>query len=157
MSLKNTYHKCLSLLLLAVMSWNIAGWMGMGLISMAGHHHHDEDRTHCEVSFCYCEIEDGQKVCVCHHPELHAQQNASGETDLHTTSHHSGDQELCYYTKDHTDRDTDLALIVMDKLNTILTESVTDYLSVDPEHFYPTLPLAESSGYPGDLLRPPMA
>lgn len=139
------------------MMWNIAGWMGVGLVSMMGHEHHDEDGTHCEVSFCYCEVEDNQKICTCHHPELHSQQSNSEDVEFHISEHTAGELDFCYYTKPHSDRDSDLALIVMDKLNTILAFSSEKYRVEKPFIFNPSPSSEVESGFPGNLLRPPMA
>jgi len=64
---------------IAIMLWNIMGWLGLGLV--LNHSHEHGEANHCEVTFCYCEIEDGQSICTCHH------------NDMKGTAHHSGDAD----------------------------------------------------------------
>lgn len=153
MSLKSVYTKFVSLTLLAVMAWNVAGWVGMGFYTMYTHHH-DMVGDYCEMDFCYCEISDGEKICTCHHPEMNRAMN-------HDETHHSDDAEVhlshCYFTTPHTTPDASFVLITWDKSLTIIpefqeTEAIFTPQSLTHKNQYPSLP-----GFPDDLLRPPMA
>ncbi len=93
MSLNSTYHKITGYATLVVLLWNIVGWLGFGLV--LNHAHPHEQGAHCEVNFCYCEVEEGETICTCHH-------NGMNESDHHSSD---ADQEksFCYYSKPHTD------------------------------------------------------
>lgn len=66
MSLKYTYRKITSLLLVAVIAWNSFGYVGVMIGSLVVlEMHHEQEQ--CEKAFCYCDVSDGIKICVCHH------------------------------------------------------------------------------------------
>lgn len=140
MSLNSTYHKLTGYATLLVLLWNIVGWLGFGLI--LDHNHSQENGTYCEITFCSCEIDEGETICTCHH----------NTTD--TTDDHHG--EFCFYDMPHNNNtDTTQALIFSSKVNATCT---TDFIQTYPyerEIDY-ILPAEQAlNGVCKDLLRPP--
>lgn len=153
---KSTFHRYTSMLLAFSMLWNVAGWLGLGLIDFHVQAHGEGE--HCEVSFCYCEIGDGQKICTCHHPELHVEKHHEGQDgDEHDSPDHSSfDSEYCYFSSSHnTPYQTD-APIVLVKFNALLNP-VAFCLPVPETNRWKQMNDATPfAGYMHDLFRPPM-
>lgn len=145
MSLNSTYHKLTGYATLLVLLWNIVGWLGFGLI--LDHSHSQESGTYCEITFCSCEIDEGETMCTCHH-------NAPATTD----DHHGEDThgEYCFYDLPHNNNtDTTQALIFSSKVNATCT---TDLVQAYPkERKIDYIQPAEQAlnGVYKDLLRPP--
>lgn len=141
MSLNSTYHKITGYATLMVLLWNIVGWLGFGLV--LNHSHDHNEKNHCEVTFCYCETEEGETICTCHHNSM---------------NEHSGDSgnEFCYYTSSHSDADTaSQALIVIAKFNALYLNSQKSELPINSREFQFERGKNELSGAIPDLLRPP--
>ncbi|MTI87863.1 MAG: hypothetical protein FH748_07835 [Balneolaceae bacterium] len=135
------------------MIWNVAGWLGMGLLDMHAHSH--EKGEHCEVSFCYCEIENGNKICTCHHPELHAQQNQAPnhpETEPDTSE---SVHQFCHYTPSHPNPEQSEALISFTSFNTILPPAQVEYMVFTTSEYHNDMDSSLLTGHFIDLLRPP--
>ncbi|MDZ7805580.1 MAG: hypothetical protein U5K71_00520 [Gracilimonas sp.] len=145
MSLNSTYHKITGYATLLVLLWNIVGWLGFGLV--LNHSHTHDGGTYCEITFCSCEVDEGETVCTCHH-------NTPA-----TDNDHDGDDthgEFCYYDLPHNNNtDTTQALIFSSKVNATCT--------LDLVHIYPNeleitfIPTTEHelNGAYHDLFRPP--
>jgi hypothetical protein len=140
-----TYRKFTALFTLAVMLWNVGGWLATGLVM--NHAHHGSDDSICEISFCYCETDEGETVCTCHHQDMDR-----------GTDHHSGDQEnpgTCYFTNSDTSHTAASQLVFTNILTAYyfpepapFYRTTTTYLTVEPfSHLLP--------GSSADLLRPP--
>ncbi len=155
MNFRSIYRKFTSILLLAALVWNVGGWLGIGLATI--HNHHTDGGQHCEVTLCYCEVKGDQKICMCHHPELHAAKDQSGTSD-HVNMHHAQNSEMsfCFYTPPHQDAGQELIVVIWDKLNTIINNSSLLQINPDvsPDWIDPNIDLL--SGYSWDLIRPPM-
>jgi len=69
--------------MIVVMFWNTAGWT---LLDWSIFHSSDHNSGHfCEVVWCSCQIEKGEKICTCHHEDVH--QNGHQEKN-HEMGHH---------------------------------------------------------------------
>ncbi|WP_340102478.1 hypothetical protein [Rhodohalobacter sp. 8-1] len=145
MSLNLTYRKYTALITLIVMLWNVGGWLATGLVM--NHAHHGYDNFICEVSFCYCETDEAETVCTCHHHDMDS-----------ASEHQSDDHDkpgTCYFTKDHTPNTTASQLV--------FTNSLTAYYFPESAPFYrttmsylPSEPISTLlTGSLDDLLRPP--
>lgn len=145
MGLNLTYRKVTALITLVVMLWNVGGWLATGLVM--NHAHHGSDDSICEVSFCYCETDEGETVCTCHHHDM--------DRD---SEHKSGDHEnsgTCYFTNSHTPNTTASQLV--------FTNNLTAYYFPEPAPFYrttttylPSEPILNLlPGSSAALLRPP--
>ena len=66
MFIKSTYRSYISIFCTVVLVWNIFGWTGVKLIS----EHLHEDHSYCNINYCTCVVEDGNKICTCHHHDL---------------------------------------------------------------------------------------
>ncbi|WP_020402589.1 hypothetical protein [Gracilimonas tropica] len=148
MSLKSTYHRIISSFTAAVMLWNIVGWLGFGLI--LDHSHKHGEANHCEVTFCYCEIGEGETICTCHHGDM----NEHGQ---HSDDHGSREKnDFCYYSASDADANTaSQALIVIAKFNALYLDS--DHLDrpTDSREFDAGPITNKLPGVIPDLLRPP--
>lgn len=148
MNLKYTYQRFISLFLLIAMLWNITGWLGMGLLNV--HLLEHSEGEHCEVSFCYCKVEHGKKICSCHHPELHAAEK--GKNLNHEES--SSDSTVgmyCYFSKSHDSPvQSDKVIVISDFRSlllhfkeytrfTITSDYLTDYSETLKKGFEPSL------------------
>lgn len=155
MSLKYTYYRITSFILLATMIWNVGGWVGMSIFNehMLDH----ADGEHCEVAFCYCEIEDGEKICTCHHPELHAKEQSTNHITAHIID---ADVDIltnkyCTYTKTHTNPvQPDYVIVIPDINTTIPAINAQSSLSVDDAQFTDWTS-ALTIGFIPSLFRPP--
>ncbi len=145
MSLNSTYHKITGYATLAVLLWNLVGWLGFGLI--LNHAHTHESGSYCEITLCSCEVEEGRSICTCHH-------NSPTATGEHNAKH--GHEEFCYYDVPHNNNtDTTQALIFSSKVNATCS---TDLIHIYPsEHKVNYIHNAEHAlkGVYKDLLRPP--
>lgn len=155
MSLKYTYQRFTSIILLFAMLWNISGWLGMGLIN--AHFGEHTDGEHCEVTFCYCKVENGDKICTCHHPELHAK----GVTENHDTMDMSdGDMNLnsyCYYSKSHDSPVQPDAVILITDFHSTLPYFEKQRHSFFVSDYLNDYSCSLSNGFAPNLLRPPSA
>ena len=141
MSLNSAYHKITGYATLVVLLWNIVGWLGFGLV--LNHSHSHSGVNHCEVTFCYCEIEEGETICTCHHNSMDG---------------HSGDSsdEYCYFTSSHSNANTaSQALIVIAKFQAIHLNADDANLQFSSTSFQLEGVEDELSGIFPDLLRPP--
>ncbi|SMO75648.1 hypothetical protein SAMN06265219_109140 [Gracilimonas mengyeensis] len=140
------------------MLWNIFGWLGTGLVIKAFHAHDKED--HCAVSFCYCEIEDGRKICTCHHPELQPQNTSDSVAKTHGSDHlddKTVEHDYCFYSAPHppnSSNSNDMGLIYA-KFDATCKQDfrfITTPRDIEsPSH----LSYAILDGFAADLLRPP--
>ena len=144
MSLKLTYHKVTALLTATMLLWNIAGWLATGLV--LNHTHHGSDTHLCEVAFCYCETNEGETICTCHH-------NSSGQNSHAHGNETSGD--LCYFTDGQAPQTAASHLIVTTNLTALYFFETTPIQTLTttymPGEQHPPLLL----GVHTDLLRPP--
>lgn len=155
MSLDSIYRKFTSFLLLVALLWNLGGWLSVGLLTMHNHHAHGEH--HCEVTLCYCEVKGDQKICTCHHPEMHAakeQKSDPGHISMHNAQHL--ETKFCFYTPPHQEAGQKLIVVIWDKLNTIMysSSSLLTNPDISLEWIEPSTDLL--SGHSWDLIRPPM-
>ena len=138
-------RKIAALVTTVVMIWNIAGWLGTGLVM--NHAHHGRDSHTCEIAFCYCETDGDETICTCHHNDLNSKNEHKAGSD-----HTSG---VCYFTDGHTPQTAASQLTY--------TSNVTGYYSFDRTPIYtleftylPEEPHKSLlSGISHDLLRPP--
>ena len=143
MSLKYTYHNIISLILAALVAWNSFGFVGVmiGSLAMQEMHNHEEQ---CEKMFCYCEVSDGMKICVCHHQNDH---------DMPDEEHHGPSD--CFLDLDIKGLAHDASLIQWDSRTFILYEA----LVISPSlaiHEYPTSPPSDlEQGIPRVIEHPP--
>lgn len=144
MSLNITYRSVTSVITITVMLWNIVGWLGFGLVLEHSHQKNNEG-NHCEVTFCYCEVEEGETTCTCHH------------NDMNSHDDHSGNEnEICYYSASHSDSTTaSQALIVIAKFNALYLHSESLSIPIDAYDFQTEQETHLLSGTVCDLLRPP--
>lgn len=145
MNAERTYHKWTNFLVITVMIWNIAGWLGLGLT--INHSHNQDKGNHCEISFCYCEVEEGESVCMCHHNGVASHGDHHGD---------NSNAEICYFTSSHSnDNSTADALIALNKIQAACSEKSSSPIPPtkdSPYHLYPDYTL---DGVHSDLLRPP--
>lgn len=130
------------------MLWNVAGWLGTGLI--LNHAHHDDSISHCEISFCYCEVDEGEKICSCHH------QNHHNKTDHDDHSAEGGhNAATCYFSDGQTPNTAAFQLVETTKLMAFYSSGdiplTPPFTTTDP--VIPNDSLLE--GIAADLLRPP--
>lgn len=154
MSLNSQYHKIISAFTLAVMLWNIFGWLGTGLV--VNHMHSHDEGNYCDISFCSCEVEDGKTYCSCHHPELH--QNQSKGDENHSANHMNSEHtnEFCFYSSPHpVDNNPGDALLAFAKFNALVESQETALFSTQSETYLDSHSPFISSGYYAQLLRPP--
>ncbi|MDR9417849.1 hypothetical protein [Gracilimonas sp.] len=144
MSLNSTYHKITGYTTLIVLLWNIVGWLGFGLVIDHTHKHSKEH--HCEVTFCFCEIEEGETICTCHHNDMNKE-------NAHSDDH---DNEFCYFSSSHSDSNTaSQSLIVIAKFNALYLSSEDLPSLTDMHEFNAEKEFMVLSGTVPDLLRPP--
>ena len=142
---KNSYYRFTSLTIALVMLWNVAGWLGLGILM---HHVHSQgEGSHCEVMFCSCEVEDGNKICTCHHNEL------SGHEQSTDGNHH---QEACQYTTTHSNNSSSTPSVVV-TTKIMALQYPEDEIIFPPKDIPFSISDIEStlSGVAQDLLRPP--
>lgn len=158
MSFNSLSHKIISISTLAVLLWNIIGWLGVGLIF---NHMHTQghEGDYCEVSFCSCEVKDGNEYCTCHHADLNdfAETHDEGaHSDKNSTDHESSD--YCFYTSPHpVDNGSTTALLTFSKFNALfeLTDNLLQPLGIVASTLSQNNLLTE--GICSDILRPPRA
>jgi hypothetical protein len=128
-----------------------------GLI--VNHLHTQAEGSYCEVSFCSCSVEDGQKICTCHHPELQHRNHDQDENMANNHNKHSSEHEkagFCYFSADHTQAQTiPTVLVEFNKLNAVYT-SVSPFINSHKRNTFrnqPNAPLL--TGVVDDLLKPP--
>lgn len=146
MSLNNTYHKITGYATLVVLLWNIAGWLGFGLV--LNHSHEQNQGAHCEVNFCFCEVEEGQSICTCHHHGM----NENG--------HHSADSDqqnsFCYFSKPHTSSQTaSQALVNISIIHALYLPKADIIILLGMQEYKPEQTIFTPAGIVPDLLRPP--
>ncbi|WP_349355613.1 hypothetical protein [Gracilimonas sp. BCB1] len=129
------------------MLWNVAGWFGMGILMHHAHSHGAEN--HCEIIFCSCEIEEGQKICTCHHHGMDGTEN----------HHNTGDQtEDCYYTAPHSNTNSSTpSLVITAKYNALQYQSESWVSPPSEENLQVLTDEVPLKGSTKDLLRPPRA
>jgi hypothetical protein len=143
---QNSYYRFINVAVIAVLLWNIVGWLGFGLVLNHAHKHHE--KAHCEIALCTCEVEEGEKICTCHHNEL--QHNTE-----HKDDHHGS---FCYYSNPHSSSGNSLQILI----------PVTNFNAAEFDETIrwspPAIDLVEPaddyklpSGMVPDLLRPPRA
>ncbi|MCP9290118.1 hypothetical protein [Gracilimonas sediminicola] len=147
MNSQHPFYRFVGMAVIAMMLWNVAGWLGMGMLM---HHAHTGGaENHCEVIFCSCEIEDGQKICTCHHHGMDGAEN-----------HHNPENQTedCYYTAPHSNGSSSTPSLVITAKYNALQNSTETWISPPGEELSrlmydePTF-----SGITRDLLRPPRA
>lgn len=147
MNPKHPFYRFVSIAVMAVMLWNIAGWLGIGMIMHHAHTHGDE--THCEIMFCSCTVEDGKKICTCHHHGL------NGEASNHQEDNHMGD---CHYTASHSNSTSSTpSLVVTAKYNAMHAPFEDPVIFPNEDFILSILDESIISGIKPDLLRPPRA
>lgn len=148
MSLKLKYRTWVSLLTTLVMLWNVAGWLGTGLVVSLSHTH--GETSYCDVSFCFCEVEDGETVCSCHHDHKH---DSDKHGDLHQHDEHNSG--TCYFTDSQIPNTTASQLFTLSELtayypvDTLTGNPIFD----DTRYSFQNFPLLDGSL--NSLLRPP--
>lgn len=146
MSLNNTFRSVTSIITIAVMLWNILGWLGFGLI--LNHSHQEPEKDNCEVTFCYCEVEEGENICTCHHNDM----NSHGEHSEDSTE----SNDFCYFTASHSDAGTaSQTLIVISKFNAFCLNYESLSIPTDTHQFQAEPAAHLVPGINHDLLRPP--
>lgn len=161
MNLKYTYQRFTSSFLLIAMVWNITGWLGMGLINAHSLNHSGGE--HCEVSFCYCEIEDGEKICTCHHPELHAAKRLNSHSNIgidsegNHTPDSAKDSSYCYYSKSHDSPVQPDAVIAISDFRSLFLYSKEVNQSYDILDYLNNYSFSLNKGFEPSLFRPPIA
>ncbi len=130
MSLKYIYHQITSLLLAAIVAWNSFGYAGVMIGSFVIlEMHHDQEQ--CEKTFCYCDVSDGLKICVCHH---------QNEQEVPEGNHEApADCYLDIYPNDFAHNSS---LIQWDSRTFILNDFDLISISVD-SNLYPVPPTLE--------------
>jgi len=73
-------RKIAALVTTVVMIWNIAGWLGTGLVM--NHAHHGSDSHTCEIAFCYCETDGDETICTCHHNDLNSKNEHKAKMNI---------------------------------------------------------------------------
>ena len=156
MNSHSIYYRIVSFFVIAVLCWNFAGTLVSGLL--VNHLHAQNEGEYCEIALCSCSVEDGQKVCTCHHPELQPM-NHDNDGNMATHHQHSSRHEeagFCYFSADHTQAQTIPTLLVeFNKLNAVYALVSPSIYSHKKNTFriHPTAPLL--SGVMDDLLKPP--
>lgn len=146
MGLNLTYRRFTALITITVMLWNVGGWLATGLV--LNHSHHESETSVCEISFCYCETDEGETVCTCHHHDM----NSGDEHGTHSEHESAG---VCYFTNSQTPNTAASQLVFTKSLTAYyfpdsvpVWSTTTSYLPVEP--LTRLLP-----GSHTDLLRPP--
>jgi hypothetical protein len=142
------YRNWVSIFTIAIMLWNVVGWLGTGLIMNHAHH---GDSSHCEISFCFCEIDEGETVCSCHH-QTHDSKNHQKN---HTSDGHGQEADACYFTDGHMPNTAASQLVFETKqIGYNLNSSDATYPTLETSiHSLLSLPLLDGSTF--KLLRPP--
>lgn len=157
MNSESPYYRILSLIIVGVLCWNFAGTLVSGLI--VNHLHTHSEGSYCEISFCSCSVEDRQKICTCHHPELQ-QMNHDHEGNMANNHHkHSSEHEeagFCYFSADHNQAQSiPTVLVEFNKLNAVYT-SVSTFINSHNRITFRILHNAPLlTGVVDDLLKPP--
>lgn len=154
----STYQRLISILTIVLLCWNFAGTLVSGLV--VNHLHSQDNGDFCEITFCSCNVEKGQKICTCHHPELqHINHNHDGDmAESHHNSSHDQEAGFCYFSANHNQAQSiPTVLIEFNKLNAVCLADApliysykTDRLKILHK---PSLP----SGITDELLKPPRA
>ncbi|MFO7846764.1 MAG: hypothetical protein R6V27_09405 [Balneolaceae bacterium] len=130
---------------LTLMLWNVGGWLATGLVM--NHAHHGSENSVCEISFCYCETDEGETVCTCHHHDMDR-----------SSEHQSTDHEnsgTCYFTSSHTP-DTAASHLVVTNILTAYYFPVPGLIYTFTHTYLPADALSHLlPGNSADLLRPP--
>lgn len=154
MSLNSLYHKTVSAITLFVMIWNIFGWVGAGLI--VNHMHSHDEGDYCEISFCSCEVADGQSYCTCHHPELHHKNANEDHRKSNQPEPTPLNNDFCFYSSPHpVDNTQTEALLGSAKFNALFESQNAILIPYGAEQYTIDQPNRITSGYSADLLRPP--
>ena len=152
----STYQRIISILTIVLLCWNFAGTLVSGLVM--NHLHTQGEGSYCEVSFCSCSVEDGQKICTCHHPEL---QHMNHDGDMASNHHHSSEHNeagFCYFSADHSQAQSIPTVIVeFSKLNAVhgSGHSFNYFHRTNPFSIHPNPVLL--NGISDELLKPPRA
>ncbi|MCG2586977.1 hypothetical protein [Rhodohalobacter sulfatireducens] len=145
MNADRTYYKLTSILVITVMIWNIAGWLGLGLTM--NHSHNQDEGTHCEISFCYCEVEEGEKTCTCHHNGMASHGDHHGE---------SSQSDACYFSSPHsTENSSTEALIALNKIQAACYEKESTPVPQKEDMTFSLFSDHPLKGTDSDLFRPP--
>lgn len=148
MSLKLRYRNFVSLFTIAVMLWNVVGWLGTGLI--LNHAHHDDATFYCEISFCYCETNEGEPICTCHHQNQHDNKDHNGHAP---EGDHSS--STCYFTEGHSPQTAASQLVFTSILIAFCQFNTMPFLPPFTTTQTTSGPYMLLDGSPADLLRPP--
>ncbi|MEX2604159.1 MAG: hypothetical protein WD361_08140 [Gracilimonas sp.] len=116
--------------------------------------HSNNEGNHCEVSFCNCEVEEGQSYCTCHHPELHEKENEGMKGNHHENSDVNAD--YCFYSSPHpVDDNSSEGLVVFAKFNALCHSEDFIFQPFENKPVLNHQNIALLPGFEGDLLRPP--
>lgn len=138
--------------------WNFAGTLVSGLL--INHLHTQNEGDFCEITFCSCSVEKGQKICTCHHPELQHMNHSAGEEMADHHSEPSPDEHagFCYFSANHNQAQSiPTVLVEFNKLNAVYLTNIHFVYSHDNDPFdiHPNAPLL--AGIADKLLKPPRA
>jgi hypothetical protein len=102
----------------------------------------------------------GKKICNCHHPELHHNDNANSGTLLGSVenSPKSADtsNNYCYYSKPHDIPAQPNVLIIWAEYQTILPAVASPYFSVVVDVYLQKIDPSILAGFQTLLFRPPI-
>lgn len=154
MNSQSPYHRILSLIIVGVLCWNFAGTLVLGLVM--NHLHTQGEGSYCEVSFCTCSVEKGQKICTCHHPEL---QHKNHSDEKAANNHHSsseGKTDFCYFSTHHADGNGEPVVVIeFNKFNAVYILNSERINSYNTERFLTPHNARLSSGIANTLFKPP--
>lgn len=143
------YRSFISLLCVVVLIWNIFGWTTLKVVQ----EHFHEERSYCTMSFCTCLVEDGAKICTCHHHEMHAKKHsenmAKGGDD-----HLKDDYSFCHYEIPHSSSNEALAVATFSEIKA----SMVNGFKYPSDHMLQKLGVLKEipqMGFSPALLRPP--
>lgn len=140
--------------------WNVAGWLVFGLV--LNHAHTHGEGSYCEITFCSCQVDEGQRICFCHHHNLHQPDNNARHGDTHHGEHNTDMaadlHDACYFSIPLADSNsTTQALIVLIKFNALHQNASELSVYESGEYTHPYLSESINPGKPITLLRPPRA
>ncbi len=91
------YRSFISLFCTAVLVWNIFGWTALKIVQ----EHFHEEHSYCTMSYCTCLVEDGEKICTCHHHEMNAMKHSEKMTKK-SDDHSLNNRNFCHYEVPHS-------------------------------------------------------
>ena len=135
--------------MITIMAWNVCGWLGFQVVYNQLHHH--EETHYCTKSFCYCEVDGDQKICICHHQDEHmALGHHEEEPPPHTAS-------FCHYSTPHNTPAATSISFISPELQALFVQTRLYRPVYYNNDLVRIIPLLQPQDVHSMLLRPPIA